>query len=175
MSSASYFQLSISLKREICFFSLVSLGNGENRPIQAFIEYSKELDLCYEVWSKAHQKAVTHKKEFDSPKEEKSNNSEETQELAIGYTPDSFDWESLTTREEKKLLNKFEEWLDDRRLLEIRQKIVNGRHPVTLLIAYDAEKIMRLPWEKWNLGSQDTPSSHVHICRTPINFSDSAH
>ncbi len=158
--NSSIFQLNIWCHGSNC---TVQLAWGERQQLSASLKYPTNLTQLYQNWQQCYLRAYPvltrgrAKTDFNLP-------------------PPSMDWKHETEKAEKVLLQAFHRWLGGEELLAIRQKIqkeVVGNHScVELLVACNNIDLARLPWEAWQLGSQDAPLANLRISRTLLDIRD---
>jgi len=165
MKFCSVFQLNILRAGSDCKF-LLTWGDRQQR--SATVEYPAELDYLYEAWKYAYEEL------YNAGIRGKA-------EESVEFTPASVDWKNRVAEDEKAFLTRFQRWLGDAELLDIRRQIMsaaagtngsrlgNGDRCVDLLVACESLELEKLPWEVWEIAPQDSALAKIHIARTVIN------
>ena len=162
MNLCSTFQLNVLRSSVDCTFLL---NWGEGQQLDAHLKYPPELDGLYQNWQSCYEKA------YKTPLRARI-------EDDIPITPRSTDWKNQAEEAKEKLLRKFQQWLGDSELGEIRQQIRNqveqkppqkSNNCVNLLIASNCRELDRLPWEAWQIAPENTSTAAIYISRTVLN------
>ncbi|NES21303.1 MAG: CHASE2 domain-containing protein [Symploca sp. SIO3E6] len=164
MNQCSIFQLNVWRTGLDCTLQLTW---GERKQISANLPYPDNLDGLYLDWNRSYLNA------YGTP-------------MRGTVTDDCFvtpptDWKHIAEQARKALLEEFEQWLGDQKLIGIRQRIYretarkNSQHQkqggncVDFLIACNCSELTRLPWEAWEIVPKEEFLAPIHISRTLIS------
>lgn len=168
-NKCSHFQLTINLNiieienqdkienKAVCNFILIG---DEQLPINTTLPYEENLTRYYQDWKTAYLKAY-------------ESETLAVEETSFFFTPDDkeTDWKDEADTRRIKLLNEFNKWLSQLKLLPIGERLngelVNG-NCLNLLIACNSPLLEKLPWEQWEIA-QINEQSKINIYRTIIN------
>ncbi|MDY7004654.1 MAG: CHASE2 domain-containing protein [Cyanobacteriota bacterium] len=91
------------------------------------------------------------------------------------YSAPEVDWLAKLNEEQKTLVTEFNEWLRDKNLYDIREKIKNATNEpnsdwVDIFLSCNSEELARLPWEVWEISGIFGASGKIRISRAPTNI-----
>ncbi|MEC4888220.1 MAG: CHASE2 domain-containing protein [Scytonema sp. PMC 1070.18] len=161
------FKLKVSKFEQCCNFEL-SWGQGKRIPAQ--LNYPKSLENSYIEWRQAYLNCyenlrgkVEKKGKFKAPLQ---------------------DYQGKLGKAEADFLSKFNSWLRNEKLYDIRETITNAtrdnkpssdNHWVDILLTCDSPELTRLPWEVWEINTKlSKPGSiNIRLARVPSNIRNS--
>lgn len=168
---------------------LFELSWNDGLPMDARVTIPSHLLEQYQTWRDRY---------YDFYRTAQISLSKETSSTPTDVTPDSAirgrkaggakltiqpkDSRKKLVKAELDLTYSFNLWLRSPELYEIRDRLAQASRDVSsssnngvidLFLTFTSSKLLRLPWEAWEIGSESAPIANIRIARTPANIHQS--